>query len=106
MRIIKVDCVRHADSFLKRFRGYMFQKKPSNREVMIFNHCNSIHTFNMKFKLDLLFLDDNNKVIKRELSIPHGRVIPSVKGATKVVEAAEGLFRNVDEGETISFDTL
>lgn len=106
MRIVKVDEVHHADSFFKRFKGYMFQKSPSKREVMIFNHCNSIHTFNMKFKLDLLFLDENNKVVKRELSVPRGRFLPPVKGASKVVEAPEGLFENIDEGETVSFDAL
>ena len=40
MKVLKVDCVKHADNFYKRFRGYMFTRMPSQREVMIFNHCN------------------------------------------------------------------
>ena len=106
MKILKVDTIKHANSYYRRLMGYMFQKKPLIREVTIFEHCNSVHTFNMKFKLDILFLDDTNKVIKKMLSVPKGRFLPPVKGATKVVEAPEGLFISIEESEVITFDAI
>jgi len=104
MRIIKVDNIKYAESFIDRLMGYMFSKKPVKREVMIFNRCNSIHTFNMRFKLDVLFLDDQNKVIKKVLSVPGSRFLPPVKAASKVVEALEGLFTTIEVNEIVSFD--
>ncbi|HAS73962.1 MAG TPA: hypothetical protein DCS67_07450 [Clostridiales bacterium UBA8960] len=104
MKIIKVDTIKQADTFLKRLIGYMFQNRPTDREIMIFNNCDSIHTFNMKFNIDVLFLDEENRVIKKFLSLPKGRFLPPVKGASRVIEAPEGLFIQVDENEIVSFD--
>ncbi|GAB6108486.1 DUF192 domain-containing protein [Fusibacter bizertensis] len=106
MKIIKVDYVNYADTFFSRLIGYMFQDLPSCSEVKIFENCNSIHTFNMKFKIDVLFLDSKNVVIKRFLSVPKRRVLRSVKGACKVVEAPEGLFFSVKEREIVIFEAL
>ncbi len=106
MKIIKVDQIRNADTFFRRLRGYMFQKKPDRREVLIFDQCNSIHSFNMKFEIDVLFLDENNKVLKRVLSLHKGRFLPPVKGASRVVEAPAGLFISVEENEIVTFDLL
>lgn len=106
MKIIKIDRIKYANSFLKRLTGYMFQKRPDRREVLIFEKCNSIHTFNMMFNIDVLFLDDENRVMKRVLSLPKGRFLPPIKGASKVVEAPDGLFDCVNENEVVSFDIL
>lgn len=106
MKIIKVDTIRVADSFIKRLMGYMFQKRPSHTEVMIFDNCNSVHTFNMKFDLDILFLDTQNRVIKRAVSVPRGRFIAPVKEASRVVEAPDGLFAMVEENEVVLFEAL
>lgn len=104
MLIIKVDCIKYAESYMDRLMGYMFQKSPNRREIMIFNRCNSVHTFNMRFKLDILFLDDENRVIKKSLSVGSRRFLPPARNATKVVEAAAGLFATIDVGEIVSFD--
>lgn len=106
MKIIKVDYVKYADTFFSRLIGYMFQDLPSRSEVKVFENCNSIHTFNMKFKIDVLFLDSKNIVVKRLLSVPKRRVIQPVKGACKVVEAPEGLFCSVEESEIVIFEAL
>ena len=84
----------------------MFQKRPENSEIMIFDNCNSMHTFNMKFNIDILFLDAENRVIKKASSVPPGRMIAPIKDATRVVEAADGLFAKIEEDEVVSFDAL
>ncbi len=106
MKIIKVDTIRHANTFLKKLRGYMFQKRPQNSEIMIFDNCNSVHTFNMKFNIDILFLDAHNRVIKKVSSVPRGRLIAPIKEASRVVEAPDGLFAKIEEDEVVSFDAL
>ncbi|MDH8677306.1 DUF192 domain-containing protein [Fusibacter bizertensis] len=104
MKIVKVSYVKYADTFSSRLIGYMFQTRPYRSEVKIFENCKSIHTFNMRFSLDILFLDSQNRVIKRFLSVPSGRILKSVKGAQKVVEAPSGLFNSIEEDEVVLFE--
>ncbi len=104
MMIIKVDNIKTADTFIKRLRGYMFHKSPLTNEVLIIKPCNQIHTFNMKFDIDVLFLDDNYRVIHKNMAIKPGKIIPLVKKATCVAEAKTGLFEAVEEGELIRFE--
>ena len=53
-----------ADSFFKRLFGYMFRKNP-HHDAILFTPCNSIHTFFMKFNIDVLFLNEHMQVIKK-----------------------------------------
>lgn len=103
--IIKTDTIKIADSFMKRLRGYMFHKQPLKSEVLIIKPCNQIHTFNMKFDIDILFVDDENRVIKKYVAVKPGRILPVVKNATFVAESKTGLFISVEEGEQIRFES-
>ena len=52
--------LEQANTFFKKLKGFMFQKN--------INYClkfktNSIHTFFMKEKIDILMTDKNNKVL-------------------------------------------
>lgn len=104
MVIFKVDCIKIADSFMKRLRGYMFHKMPKTSEVLIIKPCNQIHTFNMKFDIDILFMDDENRVIKKYVAVKPGRILHVVKNATFVAESKTGLFLSVEEGEQVRFE--
>ena len=63
-----------ADTFIKRFLGYMFRKKP-HYEAILIKPCNSIHTFFMKFNIDVLFVNENMEVIKKIDSLKPGKII-------------------------------
>jgi hypothetical protein len=102
--IMKVDRIRIADSFMKRLRGYMFHKMPAVSEVLIIKPCNQIHTFNMRFDIDVLFLDDQNRVLEKHMAVKPGIILPKVENATGVAESKTGLFESVVEGELICFE--
>lgn len=53
------DCT----TFSKRLVGFMFRKKEII-EGKRFPKCNSIHTFFMHQKIDVIMTDKNNKIIK------------------------------------------
>lgn len=89
-----------ADSFRERFLGYMFRKEP-HHEAIVFNPCNSIHTFFMKFNIDVLFIDENLKVVKKIENLKKGKVIMPQKGAIKVIEGKGGIFKKVNVGDRI-----
>ncbi len=104
MKIIKVQRIITANTFLKRLRGYMFTEKPTIKEVLILEDCSSIHTFNMKFELDVLFLDEDDRVIKVLRGLKRRKIIPTVLDCVKVVEAASPLFSSVEPNECIRFE--
>lgn len=89
-----------AESFLQRFLGYMLRKEP-HHESILFKPCNSIHTFFMKFNIDVLFLDDNFIVVNKIENLKKGKIIMPQKGVTMVIEGEGGFFRDVSIGNRI-----
>ena len=89
-----------ADSFIKRFLGFMFRKEP-HYEAILIKPCNSIHTFFMKFSIDVLFINENMEVIKKIDGLKPGKVIMPQKKCTMVIEGKEGIFKNIKEGKKL-----
>ena len=89
-----------ADSYFKRLTGYMFRKKPHHGAIL-FTPCNSIHTFFMKFNIDVLFLNEHMQVIKKIEGLTQGKVVNMVIGAKMVIESKEGTFAYIKEGDTL-----
>lgn len=80
-----IDHIHIADTFWGKLAGYMFRRKPHHEAIML-KPCNSIHTFFMRFPIDVLFVDDQWKVIKEIHNLKPGKVVLPVKGATAVIE--------------------
>lgn len=89
-----------ADTFIKRFLGYMFRKKPHHESILI-KPCNSIHTFFMKFPIDVLFINENMEVIKKIEGLKPGKIVMPEKGAKMVIEGKAGMFKNIEETKKI-----
>ena len=53
-----------AKSFFSRFLGLMFVSPKNFYKALLITNCSSIHTFFMRFCIDLVFLDKNNMVLK------------------------------------------
>lgn len=53
-----------ARSFFSRLLGLMFRKSIAEDEALVFYHAPSIHTFFMRFPIDIVFLDKNMRVMK------------------------------------------
>ncbi|MGV8984639.1 DUF192 domain-containing protein [Clostridium sp.] len=90
-----------ADSYVKRLFGYMFRNKP-HHEAILLKPCNSIHTFFMKFNIDVLFLDEDMRVIKKIEKLRPGQIVTIVRGAKMVIEAKEGVFNNINKGNILN----
>lgn len=91
-----------ADSFTKRLFGYMFRRKP-HHDAILLKPCNSIHTFFMKFNIDVLFLNEHMQVIKKIENLRPGQIATKVKGAKMVIESNNGVFNNIKEGNKLYF---
>jgi len=73
--IILASQAKIADSFFKRLIGLMFKKGLSKEEALVFFKAPSIHTFFMRFPIDILFLDREGKVLRIVKKVNPYRVV-------------------------------
>jgi uncharacterized membrane protein (UPF0127 family) len=74
---------------------------PENTGLMI-KPCNSVHCFFMKFPIDVIFLDKEDRVVHIAEGMTPGSISPIVKGANYVIEAnAITLSGNIMIGDKI-----
>ena len=57
------DRVGRAETFLRRLVGLLGRKPLSDGEGLWIAPCSSVHSFGMRYTIDVLFLDRNGKVI-------------------------------------------
>ena len=77
-------------SFFSRLRGFMFKKNISN--ALLFDRCNSIHTFFMKENIDVIMCDKDNNILYYYRNINKNKIILPKKGIKRVFETPSGYF--------------
>lgn len=83
----KITCnAELADSFFARFRGLMFRKSIADDYALYIIPCNQIHMLNMRFAIDVVYLDESGKVIKTDVNVQPGKICKTVKNAKSVIE--------------------
>lgn len=80
-----------ADTPFGRIRGLLGRKELKSGEALIIKPGNSVHTFFMRFAIDVLFLDKNNRVIKALPALKPFRLSPLCFKAYLTIELAEGV---------------
>lgn len=60
--------------------------------ALLFDKCNSIHTFFMKENIDVIMCDKDNKILFYYKSLPRGKIILPKRGVKKVFETPSGYF--------------
>ena len=85
--------VEVADSFLRRLIGFMFKRNIPFGSGLLFLRCNAIHTFFLLAPLDVIFLDEEGKVVKTIEGLRPWRVVLPVRGARHTLETARGSIR-------------
>jgi uncharacterized membrane protein (UPF0127 family) len=78
-----------ADTFLRRLFGLLPQKKAVTWRGLLIIPCRQVHTFGMRFPIDVLFLK-NGAVLRILPSLNPGRISPFVREADSVLELAAG----------------
>ena len=77
-------------NFFSRLKGFMFTKNID--KALLFDRCNSIHTFFMKENIDVIMCDKYNRVLFFYKDLSRNKVILPKKGVTKVFETPSGYF--------------
>jgi uncharacterized protein len=84
------DRIREARSFWSRGRGLMLAPELARGEGLIIDPCSSIHTFWMRFPIDVLYLDSSGTVIRADERMRPWRVGPVFTGSKWVIELPPG----------------
>ncbi len=87
-----------ASSFWTRSVGLLGRGELLPDRGLYIEGCNSIHTFGMKFAIDVVFLDSDGVVLKVDTRVNPWRVRGPVRGAKSVVETAAGGARELRPG--------
>lgn len=77
-------------TFFSRLRGFMFKKNINC--ALLFNNCNSIHTFFMKSNIDVIMCDKNNKILYYYRNLSKNRIIWPKKNVYKTIELPVNYF--------------
>jgi len=88
---ILADKLGEASSFYQRFKGLMFTKELEPGYGLLIKPCRSIHTFFMKYKLDIVHLDSHNQVVLIEEGLPPGKIGKGHLRTRSIVELPAGM---------------
>lgn len=79
-----------ADNFFNRLFGLTVRRKLRAKEGFYIENCSSIHTFWMRYSLDVIFLDKNNRIIAIYNNIRPFRVTRFIRNSFSVLELKSG----------------
>jgi len=76
-----------ANTFFKRLRGLMFRRRRlAEAEALWLRPCNGVHTFWMLFAIDVIFLDQQLRIVKLVENMRPFRLTSPHLAARSVVE--------------------
>ncbi|PIK14114.1 DUF192 domain-containing protein [Halobacteriovorax sp. JY17] len=92
--IVLCEELKIADDFFSRLIGLMFKKKMIGFDGLLIKQCNSIHTFFMRYALDIVFLNKEMKVVKVIENIKPWRMTLMYLKSSQVLELKSGTLNN------------
>ena len=102
-RTILAERAEVADSFYSRMVGLLKRKSFVAGEALVITHCQSIHMFFMKFAIDVIFADKNDRVVGLVRNIKPFRLSPVYFQASYAVEIPAGI---IERSGTVCGDQL
>jgi uncharacterized membrane protein (UPF0127 family) len=106
-QVALAHCVEVADHGTTRRKGLLGRSSLPDGEGLWIVPCESVHTFGMKFPIDLVYLDRNKKVKKVRHSVPPWRLSACLT-AHSVVELASGTIQMTQTrpGDKLEFSSI
>lgn len=99
-----IGFVRVADTFPDRFKGLMLKEEGDTQYVLAISPCKQVHTFFMRFPIDVVFCDKKGCVLEVHRHVEPWKVDKLVTRAYSAIEAPAGTFlKNVTIGDVIHF---
>lgn len=84
-----------ATGFRSRLRGLAWRERELAGPGLLIPRCSSVHTFGMRFELDVYFLDHDGRVLLVRRRVPPRRFL-WCRGAAAVLEVPVGEGGEID----------
>jgi uncharacterized membrane protein (UPF0127 family) len=81
--------VKVTETFYERNRGLLALSALEESQGLLITPCRSVHTFNMRYALDIVYLNKKNKIIKIVKNMKPNRISYSLK-AKRTLELKSG----------------
>ncbi len=94
-----------ADSAWSRLKGFLLRPPPRSGEGILLTPCNAIHTWGMRFPLDVVYLDASGQVLKIVQNLPPWTTSGRVSKGRYVLEVPVGTIEatGTDVGDICSW---
>lgn len=91
----------------ERMRGLLDHDHLPHDEALLLKRCGSVHTFGMRFAIDVLFLDRHQRIVAIRPDVPKRRMLLNLR-ATQTLEMAAGMARlhGLARGDTLDFEAI
>ena len=98
--------LRPAHTHWTRLRGLLGTRRLEAGEGLWIKPCNQVHMLGMRYAIDVVFLDDDARVLRVVHALQPNRISPRVKGATSVLELPAGTLTRVGltEGDRVEIE--
>ena len=87
---VLADNAMWAQSFWSRLRGFLARPEPQPGQGLILDPCQSVHMWGMRYSLDILFSDHENRVVHIQPSLKPWKLSKRVPSAQRVIELPVG----------------
>jgi uncharacterized membrane protein (UPF0127 family) len=104
---VLATCLEVADSSAKRNKGLLGRTGLAAGEGLWILPCQSVHTFGMKFSIDLVYLDQKRRIRKIRSNVPPWRVSACLT-AHSVIELPSDTVRETQSrpGDELEFSAV
>jgi len=85
-----------ADTLYARMKGLLGKRSLPSGEGLWIKPCNSVHTIGMKFPIDVVFLDKENRVVGLAKTLRPNRISRFYSSASSVIELPAGTIDAAD----------
>lgn len=89
----------------ERMRGLLGRDRLPRNEALLLQRCGSVHTFGMRFCIDVLLLDRDGRIVAIRHDLPRRRMAFSLR-AVQTLEMPSGAARDhaLKVGDTLTFE--
>lgn len=100
------DDVKLADNFVTRTFGLIPKNLLNEDEGLLIKPCCSIHTFFMKFAIDVLFVNKKNEIVALYENVKPWRILPIHPVSHYVIELPAGTInaKKISKHDIISIE--
>lgn len=88
--VVRVPRVRLAERFLARLLGLLLAPRLQAGEGLLLRPCRGVHTFGMRYRIDVVHLDRHLRVRAIRRDVPPFRLVPGPRSACCVLELPAG----------------